>query len=829
MAAVDEMVDGRGGVRPHWRGVLGTLAGLDPAELANRVQRLDRAAEEEGPSTWRCDPLPLPIPADEFAQLEAGLRQRAALLDAILADAYGPQAMLASGALPPALVHANPGFLRACRTTLSRASGTTLPRASGTAPALSGRFLQSYAADLVRSPDGQWRVLADWTGGALGIGYARESRRLLARVMPELFRPAQVRQLRPFFEAWQDALASAAQPTDGQTPMVALLTLGVSDPHWPEHLALSRDLSCALVQGRDLTVRSGTLFLKTLRGLQQVDVLLRRVPGWALDPLELPMDANPGAGITGLLDAARHDAVRILNHPGAALVEAPVFATFLPSLCRRLLGEPLRLATVMTLWLADDGARRMAQQNVGRWGVRPAFDPAAPWTPLAGLAPDARRALDHSIAARPWAFAASAVTPPSLAPCFEAAGLTPQPIVLRLFLMHDGTGWRMMQGGLARVLQPGQSVTEAIAPGTVFKDVWVLHQDAPDIQGPEPLRQHRLAIQRSTGDMPSRVADDFFWLGRYVERLEMQARLGRAGLMRCARGALLPRELAEMKILAKCLVEAGLPDGDESRLDEAIRRSLTLPGAVGQDLDQVARLIDALRDRLTIETHDAFVHALRTARRDIHEGSRAGLDGMVDALAGLQRLATTVAGVAAEGMVRGGGWLFLDLGRRIERAYLTAATLAVVLDQAPERIHGALRLVLELGDSAITYRSRYGSVEQPAPVLDLMLADTSNPRALAYQFAQAMRLIEQAGPEEDSRSEAGLSEGDLAEAAVGLLRRVGGLVEHVAQAEDPARAAASLAPLLHAVASDTAALSTGITRRFFALLPAVQAVGLEVA
>jgi len=804
MTALDEMVDGRGGIRPQWRSILGVLAGLGPGQLDDRAHRLDRAAEEEGPSAWRCDPLPLPIPASEFAELETGLRQRATLLESILADIYGPQALLASGALPPALVFANPGFLRACRTT----------------PAASHRFLQAYAADLVRSPDGRWRVLADRTGGALGIGYARQSRRLLARVLPELFRSTQVRQLRPFFEAWQDALVRAAPSTNGCTPIVAMLTQGVGDPHWPEHLALSRDLSCALVQARDLTVRSGILYLKTLRGLQQLDVLLRRVPGGTLDALELPSGPSPSSGVTGLLDAARHGAVQILNHPGAAVIEAPAFAAFLPALCRRLLGETLSLATVPALWLADEGARRTVCQDFRRWSVRSALDPTAPDVALAGLSPNARLELERAMDARTWEFTASTPVPPSLAPCHGPDGLSPRPVVLRLFLMHDGADWRMMQGGLARVLDPGEHVTEALPAGALYKDVWVLRQDNQDIQGPEPARQTKVAIQRSIGDLPSRVADDFFWLGRYVERLEAQARLGRAGLLRRTRGAPLPRELAEINVLAGCLAAIGLAVGDEvGSLDQMVQASLQPYGAAARGLDEVAQLVEALRDRLTIETHAAFVHAIRTARHEMEDASRSGIDGLVHAMTGLQRLATTVAGVAAEGMVRGGGWLFLDLGRRIERAQITATTLAAVLDQRPERIDSTLALVLELCDSAITYRGRYMSALQPAPALDLVLSDVSNPRALAYQFVQAARLLEQADP----------SDNDLSHCAGDLLRRVDNLVDHVAQSDDPAMATASLPPTLRAIAADTATLSDRITRRFFALLPAPQSVGLEVA
>ncbi len=806
------MVDGRGGVRPQWRSILGVLAAFDPAQLADRAHRLERAAAEDGPSAWHCDPVPLPIAADEFAVLEAGLRQRACLLEAILADIYGPQTLLSSGALPAALVHANPAFLRACRTT----------------PSTPQRFLQAYAADLVRSPDGQWRVLADRTGGALGIGYARESRRLLARVLPELFRPTQVRQLRPFFEAWQDALlraaaSGAATSDDGRMPFAALLTPGVDDPHWPEHLALSRDLGCALVQARDLTVRSGLVFLKTLRGLQQVDVLLRRVPGGTLDGLELA--SSPGAGITGLLDAARSGAVQILNHPGAAAIEAPAFAAFLPALCRKLLGRTLALATIPTLWMADEGAQRTITQDLKRWNVRSALNPAAPAIALAGLTPGARLKLEQAIAARAWQFIASNPVLPSLAPCKGPDGLTPRPVVLRLFLMHDGTDWRMMQGGLARVLSPGEHVTEALPPGALFKDVWVLRQDNQDIHGREPAHQPAMAIHRSIGDVPSRVADDFFWLGRYVERLETQARLGRAGLLRRTRGAPLPREIAEIKVVTACLAGAGLAPGEaRGDLDDAMRDAMRSDGMLGQgllmqELDCVAGLVEALRDRLTIETHAAFAHALRAARQDSADAARSGLDGLVHAMAGLQRLATTVAGVAAEGMVRGGGWLFLDLGRRIERAQQTAAMLATVLDQRPDRIESALSMALELCDSAITYRGRYMSALQPAPVLDLVVSDISNPRALAYQFTQAARLLEQADP----------SENDLARSASDLLQRSDALVDRVMQAANPAAAAVALPPLLRSIAFDTTVLSDRVTRRFFAVLPALQSIGLEVA
>ena len=771
---LDEMVDGRGGVRPHWRGVLGVLSSMDPGRLAERATRLALAAEEEGaPASRRLDPVPFPISTEEFAALEDGLCQRATLLEAVLADLYGPQALVAEGAIPPALVFANPAFLRPLRGS----------------PAPGGRFLHAYAADLVRGPDGAWQVVADRTGGVPGIGYARGNRRLLARVLPELFRPTQVRQLRPFFEAWQDALLQAAPHPDGRVPYVALLTPGVTDPHWPEHLALSRDLNCALVEARDLTVRAGTLHLRTLLGLQPIDILLRRLPGDAIDPLELHA---PGAGVTGLLDAARTGAVHILNHPGAALAEAPALAAYLPSLCQHLLGQPLHVASLATLWLGADGALQAVRSAPARWDIRPALDPLRAPVALAALTPSNRAALEAAVAARPWDHAASETVMPSVAPCFIGGGLIPRPVALRLFLVHDGAGWRMMQGGLARVLAQGEHPAGGIQADAVFKDVWVPSLDRTDIQGPVPVRQPPLAIRRSFGNLPSRVADDFFWLGRYVERLDVQARLARAGLQRSARGAPLPREVAETRTLLTCLAQVGMVDDEDgSPLPKAVQLSLLPDGAAASGLANAAWLLQALRDRMTPETHAAITQAQRAAQADMDEaqpsrganpGGGQGVDSLLHAMTGLQRLANTLAGVASEGMVRGGGWLFLDLGRRIERAYLSTQMLATALDQPAARMEGTLQLLLELCDSVITYQSRYMTVLQPGPVLDLVLADADNPRALAYQFAQAARMLAQAGCPA------------LAAEADGLLRRTEALVTGVLDACRSHRAAPPRCP-----------------------------------
>ncbi|PWC30427.1 hypothetical protein CR165_00465 [Pseudoroseomonas aestuarii] len=817
----DEMVDGRGQVRPHWRRLLAAFSDLPQDYAGNGIgeaaRRLDRAFEDEGITSllpgaaqasraWRCDPVPLPLPAREFAALSEGLSQRARLLERLLADFYGPQALLAEGLVPPALVFANPAFLRPCR-------------AEGRAPA--GPLLTTYAADLLRGPDGAWRVLADRTSRAAGIGHAQENRRMLARVVPNLFRGQQVRPLRPFFDRWLDSLQRLS-PRGPDNAAIALLTPGVHHPLWFEHVLLAGELSCALVEPGDLTARGGALFLKTLKGPQPVDVLLRRMDGRHLDPLEF----GGHGGVPGLMDAARNGTLRIVNAPGCGMVEAPALAALLPALCRRLLGEALLLPSAETHWLAGPEALAMVLRDPGQWLLRPAFDGGAAARHPARMPEAAREALLRRVAERPQDWAATRDMPPSVAPCADGERLSPRPVVLRLFLAQDGAEWQVMPGGLARVPGDAEALAGRLPQQGLAKDVWVLAEEGAAILGPAALPRQPLPIRRATGELPSRVADNMFWLGRYVERLEGAARLMRAALARLERGPLLPREFAELTALSAALRHAGLvqaedmPSGAASgALQAALWRALREGGAVGRQMAEIARLVEAVRDRLTGDIHTLFTLPLRAVQVQAAAQHR-GQQGLEEALAGVLRYSAGVAGAAAENMVRAGGYAFLDLGRRVERAQAIAAQLGFALDQPASRIEGGLRLALELCDSVITYRSRYLGVLQPAPALDLVLADPGNPRGLAFQLHAIRRLLTDidGGPEHD-----------LLPQAEALLATVEDMPLAVQAARDPALAAVQIAPRLATLAGEVATLSDNISRRYFALLPPAQSLGQEMA
>lgn len=815
---LDEMADGAGRAKPHWRALLATMFSLGHETLAQRARLLDQTFEEEGVTAilpgertvhWRCDPIPLILSAAEFAGLEAGLAQRADLLERVLADVYGAQTLLAEGLIPPDLVYGNPAFLRPCRN----ADGWRRDR-----------YLSFYAADMLRGPDGIWRVLSDRTGQAPGLAYALENRRVLARILPEMFQGQGIRPLRQFLEVIGDTLQALA-PDDRAG--IALLTGGHSDPMWFEHVLLSRELSIGLVEAGDLTLRNGQLFLKTLRGLQRIGVLLRRTQGESVDALELA-----SGGVPGLLDAIRGGSVRMANDAGSGLAETPALAAFLPELARRLLHEELRVPSQATLWLGEGAVVRTVLRDLEGWLIRPANDGDAPPVVPMMLSAEERQALAAQVAANPAGYAASVAPTPSVAPCAGPSGLEAKPIALRLFLVFDGKAWRALPGGLARALSEEDALAGRLPRHALSKDVWVLADEAGTMQGAPGLLQPVLAIRRTAGDLPSRVADNFYWLGRYLERLEEAARLQRSVLGRILRPSPTAREVSEMRMLVVSLSKAAMMDPEDASvlgagmLASSVMRAFRHNGGMRRVLGHVARQVDQLRDRLTGEMYAVLTRSLRDLRESMRtlpaDAEPGALEHALHLTTEIIAFAATVAGLAAENMVRGGGRLFLDFGRRIERAQAISAELAHVLDQPgaetqPGRVETGLRLALELRDSVITYRTRYLAVLQPAPALDLILADEGNPRGLAFQLCAARDLLREIVEDGDS----------LLGAMDPLLQETRDIVQEVLEATDQTVAAARLPDRLRALDRAIATVADRVSRRYFTLLPVARSLGVE--
>lgn len=768
----DEMVTGQGRLRPHWQTFMGTLGPLDPEIMAERWEEARRLLHQNGVTyniygdpqgmerPWPLDMIPLLIPSHEWRAIESGLVQRAMLLNAVLADLYGPQTLIRDGRLPPAVICADPGFRRTVH-------GVRVP---------GDMFLHFYAVDLARAPDGRWWVLSDRTQAPSGSGYALENRAVMAKVLPDSFRHCHVERLAPFFNAFKDTLRALAPRREN--PRIVLLTPGPYNETYFEHVYLARHLGITLVEGADLTVRDRQVFLKTLSGLEPVDVILRRVDDDFCDPLQLRAEST--LGVPGLVQAVRAGTVVVANAIGSGLMESMSFKSFLPTLCRHLLGEELRLPCVASWWCGADSERGYVLDHLDGLVIKPAF-PSRPFEPIFGadLSTAERRELVEKIRRRPWDRVGQERLSLSTAPVWQGGRLQPRPLVLRVFLCATADGrYAVMPGGLTRVsTEPGKLVV-SMQRGGGSKDTWVLA--ARRIESTTPavrttnFGELRAAEFRSAAtDLPSRVADGLFWLGRYAERSEGAVRLLRGAYTRLTDGNM-PGASDELRPLLRLMAWIGMIPWDLAKMGgigsgRALRTALQTsvfdaehPNSLRSNVIRLHRTAYSVRDRLSL---DLWRVISSVERQSVQPRGRVDAASMLLRLDDVMTSLAAMAGLEQESMTRSHGWRFLDLGRRAERAIHIVSVMRGVRIAETERMAeieqtAALEVLLELGESFMTYRERHLAALQLAPVLELLLVDDSNPRALAFQL-QAMErhlraLPRSASPGHDDPTDAAL-------------------------------------------------------------------------
>lgn len=732
----DEMVNGEGLLRPHWETFMEGLSALPHEEMASRWERGQRLIRENGVTynvyrdprgldrPWQLDPVPLILSAEEWQGIETALIQRATLLDRVLADLYGPQHLLSEGLLPPALVFAHPAYLRPLRHV---------------APA-GDIYLHLYAADLARSADGQWWVMADRCEAPSGAGYALENRVIVARTLPEMLRSQAIEPLTPFFHRLRDLLFSLS-PRHRETPRIVLLTPGPYNETFFEHAYLARFLGYTLVEAEDLTVRDDHVFLKTLDGLQPVDVILRRTDGDYCDPLELRQDST--LGIAGLVQAVRAGNVVVANSLGSGLIDSGAMASFLPGLAQRLLGEELRMPSVPSWWCGNDDGLQRVVAHLDRMVVKPAYPgrhgtmlPAFPEHMAAGR----RAELAAEIRHQPRGYLAQERLRLSTVPVWSNGELEPRPLMMRVFLAaHDG-GYTVMPGGLTRVAVERSGNIVSMQHGGGSKDTWVLTQGLAAPAAPLRGAEAPVKLVRGAHDLPSRVADNLYWFGRYVERVEDTTRLLRAALSRAGSAASFgaAEELPVALDLLSRLYR--LPAGSSPEEKAIAIAAMNFDPAQMQGLraltERVHRVAALVRDRLSLDTWRA-VSRLQEEVTLVELAPRFNMEDVVNLLNRVVLACEALSGLAMENMTRGLSWLFVDVGRRLERG---THVLDVLSGMAQTR--DVLDVVLEVSDSAMTYRSRYLSTPQFAPVLDLLLADESNPRSFAFQVVTLGRHMD---------------------------------------------------------------------------------------
>ncbi|UZK65387.1 circularly permuted type 2 ATP-grasp protein [Sphingomonas sp. M1-B02] len=712
----------RGRQDAAWSALLEELAGVSGEGLDVARERAQRHAEDIGTGfriagegeerPWPLSPVPLLLEKAEWDGIAAGVAERAELLEAVLQDLYGPAWLVADGHVPAALVTGSPFFLRPL-THLEPPGGC---------------HLQFIAFDLGRGPAGEWRVLADHLRAPAGAGYALENRLAMARTLGGLQTRLNIERHAPFFAAFREGLAERCRRAE---PRMALLTPGRFNPSYAEQAHLARYLGFLLVEGPDLAVLDDQLYVRTIAGLKRIDALWHRLDPRLLDPLAL--DATSSIGVPGLIDAMAAGNVVIANAPGVGLLESPAFEAFLPRLARAINGGPLRLPTIATWWCGQETERAYVTDNLDSLLIAPAFGA----TPLglpggavlgATLDSAARAALLDDMARRPQDYVGQEVVRLSTMPVVAEDALSARPFTLRVFAARGADGqWTVLPGGFARIGEHADPRAAVMGEGIWSADVC--------IHGPDPVPSVSLLpsgdttqLRRNPGTLPSRVADNLFWLGRYLERGEALL-----GVLRVLLGHSISADTGAALAGATVARLAGLVvAGGSAPEPKTLKRA---------DLTALART--ALEDASSYS-----VRAINAQARLIGEVSRERLSAdmvqlldapfpthgvLLDKAGTLQRRYSAIAGLAAEHMARTDAWRFHDLGRRIERAL--AAIRFVRAFGGPDATADDLSTLLDLMDSQISYRQRYLTGIARVPVLDLVTLDPGNPRAIAFQAA----------------------------------------------------------------------------------------------
>ena len=760
--AFDEMCVKTGDIRPHWHYLMTAFADMGAEELKHRREEAWRLIRDNDvtyniygdPSgmgrPWELDLVPLLMESEEWSRIEAGLLQRAELLNLLLQDLYGPRTLVSKGILPPELLYAHPGFLRPCAGI----------------PMQDSHALTFYAADLVRGEDGQMTVMSDRAQAPSGAGYALENRMVISRVLPSLFRDSHTHRLANFFRGVRQAM-NRLSPRQEAEPNIVLLSPGPANEAYFEHAYLANYLGFTLVEGSDLTVRDNKVWLTTLDGQVQVDVIMRRMDDNYCDPVELREDSY--LGVPGLTNAARMSNVGIANPLGSGILENPALPNFLPALAKHFLGEELRIPSVQSWWCGKAVDAQHVLNNLSRMVIKPVH-PSLGFRFVFGseLSKAQLVELGAKIKARPYLYVGQEIFPMSTVPILGRSGLQARRTMLRSFLVSGEHDYLAMPGGLTRVSSSEDKLVVSNQAGGISKDTWVLASE-PEKQVSllSETRQARTAFER-VSEVPGRVADNLFWVGRYAERAEFNSRLLRLALQFLVTGegesseafkqlliSITHQTLTYPGFTADPAIQPELLKHPEQELLSVVCDS-TRNGSLAQTLSSLLLSARSVRDRLS---NDIW-RVVNDIDEELRSLRNITPDRLVDALDELDNLITALsafAGLTLENMTRGRSWRFLDIGRRLERALQTTRLLQSTLVPVSNRGDEVMlsESVLTIVDNTMSYRRIYRHGTQVQDLLDLVIYSERNPRSLAYQLSRLEEHIADLPHKEplDNRSE----------------------------------------------------------------------------
>lgn len=759
----NELLDANGLPHPHWQALIELLANEQPAQMRHRVEAIQRQVRDNGVTynvyadtnglqrPWDLDALPFILPHEEWAHIAAAVAQRATLLNQLLIDIYGQQTLLKEGLLPSVLIHGHAGFLRPCHGAQHE----------------DNIALHMYAVDIARAPNGQWWVVSDRTQAPTGAGYALENRTIISGAFPDLFRDLNIERLSGFFTSLRDSLSywgracaqkqAVAHPdikplSEGEQPLIVILTPGPYNETYHEQSYLAGYLGFPLVQGSDLTVRNGIVWLKTISGLKAVHVILRRLDDDFCDPLELNADSL--LGVAGLAQVARLGHVVVANALGSNILQSGALLGFLPKLCQRFLGESLKMPSVATWWCGEPQALETVIANLERLVIKPAF-PQIQQYPIFGedLSDAEREALVQKLRANPQDYIAQEQVKISQAPTWSThhkPNLNSLAIGLRVYACATPNGYAIMPGGLARVASGKDERVITMQRGGTSKDTWITSPDS---------HYHSSLLRRTTSSkdlvrgntyLSSRMVENLFWFGRYSIRNTHTTRLIRTAIRFLMEFSSEHRPIEWATVHQLCEWYGLMPEisahSTDSQLlnmldDEEIERQLiqavfsSKDNSLQSSIQQFFQLAFNIRERLS---NDNWRIINQMSQRFNHGRHTPTLTETLEHLNETSASLVTLSGFTLDGMTRDQGWRFMSLGRRIERLQFLCVLLQHALTMPLE---SNLDWLLELTDSIVTYRARYSAQPEWLPVLDLLLMDENNPNAMIFQLKGLVKYL----------------------------------------------------------------------------------------
>ncbi|MFI5155653.1 MAG: circularly permuted type 2 ATP-grasp protein [Chitinophagales bacterium] len=739
----DELLGEDGDIRPHWKNFFQSYIQLGDDEILTRNNDILRLLRENGVTyniygdsgglnrPWKLDIIPYLISREEWETIEAGLKQRAELFNLILEDLYGERKLIRDGIVPMDLIFYHNGFLRPC-AGIKQAGD---------------KSLILYSADLAKGTDGRIWVVNDRTQAPSGSGYALENRTTLTRIIPELFSGLQVRHLSPYFNSLRSGLTEIA-PGKNSNPRIVILTPGSNNETYFEHAYLSSYLGFTLVHGNDLVVKDNYVWLKTMGGLEKVDVILRRLDDTFCDPLELKEDSQ--LGVPGLLQCVRSGNLSVANPLGAGVLENPGLMPFLHDISRYFLQEDLLMPTIASWWCGQPLELNYVLENLPLLVVKQIHRNPTGSSSVDGgsLSSSELEMLSAKIKANPRLYVGQEKVKISAMPSLVQGKIEPRKVLFRSFLVGNRDGYTAMTGGLCRSSSEAGNFLISNQLGGLSKDAWVI--------APEPdrilnvLKELPGQESRAYHDMlPSHAAENLFWVGRYTERVLGNARFMRTVMQFLAEGNKLITEhnsQTEQQLLkAFTYYSYSFPGftGPEAEKKFAepwkeLKDVLFNDKRVGSlkfNFQQFHKAVFEVRDHWSTDTW----RVLRTVEEELQHEPELSHHGHLDMLHTLDNLITSMVafiGLNRESISREQGWLMLELGRKIEQSLLVITMLKnTMVGKFDEQVEYNLQQsVLMSNESLVNYRYQYRKPIQPILVLDLLVFDPNNPRSVRYQI-----------------------------------------------------------------------------------------------